>query len=544
MPSYFCTIPKSLEEELNMVDTTHLTHYSELIEHQASIQGDKPYIVHEDQTVSFADFDRHTCRMANGLIDQGAVSGDGLAILMANCVEYYFLFYGLPRGGFYSVPINTALKGEGLKYILDHSDVKYLAVDEEFYLKIAELGDEIGKIERIFIRRTTGAELPPNTYDFQELFQGASEKPTCQIDPNGIRCLMYTSGTTGFPKGVVNRNRHDNVQGALTLSGLLVKPDDVLYTALPLFHANALSMTASFAMAAGVRFGLDKKFSASRFWDNIRRYGATQFNGIGAMMPILMKQPERPDDADNPVRHVLSAACPTNLWEAFEKRFNVKIWEAYGAVDGGGVLTLNLGNAPAGSVGKPLRGEWKLVDDNGEEVPAGEIGEMINKVEEGSVRTTEYYKNKEASEKKSKDGWIRSGDLFYADEEGNLYFSDRASDSMRRRGENISSFEVESIVEKHEDVQACAAFGVPSELGEDEVMIWVKPVENKTIDLTDLIRHCVDNMAFFMVPRFIDIVDDIPRTGTLRSQKAGMKSQGVTDRTWDRGKEMPDLKKN
>ena len=490
--------------------------------------------MHEDQTVSFADFDHHTCRMANGFYDQGAVPGDGVAILMANCVEYYFLFYGLPRGGLYSVPINTALKGEGLKYILNHSDVKYLVVDEDLYSKIAELGIEI---EKIFVRRTTDAELPPNTLDFEELFQASVEKPKYQIDPDAIKYLMYTSGTTGFPKGVVNRNSSDNMQGIQMLAGLLVKPDDVLYTGLPLFHANALVMTASFAMAGGVSFGLDKKFSASRFWDNIRRYGATQFNGIGAMMPILMKQPEQPDDADNPVRFVLSAACPTNLWEAFEKRFGLKIWEAYGAVDGGGVLTLNMGNAPAGSVGKPLRGEWKLVDENGEEVPQGEIGEMINKVEEGSVRTTEYYKNKEASEKKSRGGWIRSGDLFYADKGGNLYFVDRASDSMRRRGENISSFEVESIIEKHPDVMTCAAFGVPSELGEDEVMIWVKPIENKTLDLKNLIRHCVDNMAFFMVPRFIDIVDEIPRTGTLRSQKAGMKKQGVTDRTWDREKE-------
>jgi len=142
------------------------------------------------------------------------------------------------------------------------------------------LGNEIGNIEKIFVRRTSDAELPLNTQDFQELFQASSEKPICKIDPDAIKYLMYTSGTTGFPKGVVNRNRSDGVQGLMTLVSLLVKPDDVLYTALPLFHANALVLTASFAMSGGVPFGLDKKFSASRFWDNIRHYGATQFNGI------------------------------------------------------------------------------------------------------------------------------------------------------------------------------------------------------------------------------------------------------------------------
>jgi len=292
-----------------------------------------------------------------------------------------------------------------------------------------------------------------------------------------------------------------------------------------------------------VPFGLDNKFSASRFWDRTRYYKATQFNGLGAMIPILMKQPERPDDADNPVRLVISAACPANLWEAFEKRFNLKIWEAYGAVDGGGVMIFNFGNAPVGSVGKVMgETEWKLIDDEGNPVPQGEIGELVTRSPATRAGGVEYYKNPEASQKKARDGWIYSGDYFYADKNGNLFFTDRKSDSMRRRGENISSFEVESIIEKHPDVAVCAAFGVPSELGEDEVMIWVIPRQGAKLDLKDLIRHCAENMAYFMVPRYIDIVDEIPRTETLRIIKTQMKKQGVTARTWDREKEMPDLK--
>ena len=526
-----------------MTDAPVFNYFHQLIDFQANKLGDKPYIMYGDLKISFARYNELSCRTANGLAALGAQPGDGMALLMGNCPEYLYLFYGLPRGGFYSVPINTALKGDGLSYILGNSDVRYLTVDEDLYPKIKELGTEIGNVQKVFIHRTSDNPVPEGCLDLEDLFKGSPDSPGHSIDHDAIKFLMYTSGTTGFPKGVVTRNNRDNAQGLYGLASVLIQPDDVLFTALPLFHANALILTASWALAAGVPFGLEKKFSASGFWDAIRHYGATQFNGIGSLIPIIMKQPERPDDADNPVRTVISAACPANLWEAFEKRYNVKIWEAYGAVDGGGVMLFNMGDGPVGSVGKVQQGEWKLIDENGNEVPKGEPGELINKAPAENKSPVEYYKNTEASTKKVKDGWIYSGDLFYADENDYLYFVDRASDSMRRRGENISSYEVENIVEKFPEVQACAAFGVPSELGEDEVMIWIKLKDSSQINYKKLIEHCVKNMAFFMVPRFIDVVDDIPRTGTLRAIKTEMKKRGVTERTWDREKEMPDLKK-
>ena len=526
-----------------MPENSQLKYVYDLIAYHGKILGDKPYILHEERKVSFAEYDRATCRAANGLKAQGAQTGDGLAILMGNCPEYLFLFYGLPRAGFYSVPVNVALKGEGLAYILTNSGVKYLAVDDVLYSKIIEIGRPLESVKKVFIRRTTDAPLPEGTLDLALLLDASDEKPNHMIEPTAITHLMYTSGTTGFPKGVVNRTGPGGIEGMIGLAKFLTQPTDILYTALPLFHANALTLTAGFSMGGGLPFGLDKKFSASRFWDRIRFYRATQFNGLGAMIPILMKQPEKPDDADNPVRLVISAACPANLWEAFEKRFNLKIWEAYGAVDGGGLLIFNFGNAPVGSVGKVMgETEWKLIDEEGNPVAQGEIGELVTRSPVKQTRVVEYYKNPEASDKKVRDGWVYSGDYFYADKDGNLFFTDRKSDSMRRRGENISSFEVESIIEKHPDVEVCAAFGVPSELGEDEVMIWVMPKAEAKLDLRELIRHCARSMAYFMVPRYIDIVEEIPRTETLRIIKTQMKKQGVTERTWDREKEMPDLK--
>ena len=402
-----------------MNETPELTLYSDLIEHHGKIQGDKPYILHEDQVISYAQFDRATCQAANGLANQGAKTGDGLAIFMGNCVEYLYLFYGMPRGGFYSVPINVALKGEGLCYILTNSDVKYLVVDEDSYQRVAELDHPIGNIEKVFVRRTTDNSLPPGTFDLKNLLDAPSHKPSITISREAITFLMYTSGTTGFPKGVVNRNRSANIQGFMLLASFIYQPGDVLYTALPLFHANALILTAGFAMAAGLPFALEKRFSASGFWDSIRRYRGTTFNALGAMVPILMKQPEKPNDAQNPVRMVFTAACPANLWEAFEKRFDVKIYEGYGAVDGGGVLIFNFGDAPVGSLGRPMPDTvWKLVDEDGHEVPQGEVGELITQVKDKKTGGVEYYKNPEASKEKLRGEWLYSGDLMYADKDG------------------------------------------------------------------------------------------------------------------------------
>ncbi|MBW2709134.1 MAG: AMP-binding protein, partial [Deltaproteobacteria bacterium] len=469
------------------MEESQISYFSDLIEYQGHTLGEKPYIMFNKEIISFAAYDQTTCSFANGLLEHGAEAGDGIAILMGNCPEFLYLFYGMPRAGLYSVPINVSLMGDGLRFILENSDVKYLAIDDILYPKIAEFDSPVKTIKKIFVRRTTDQPLPAGTLDIKELLSAPSEKPAHAVKEGDMSQLLYTSGTTGPPKGVVGRQQPGIALWWKMGADTMFTPDDVLYTCLPLFHANALMLTAGFAMAGGRPFGLDTKFTASGFWDRLRYYKATSFNGLGAMIPILMKQPEKETDTDNTVKIVNSAACPANLWEPFEKRFGVKIYEGYGAVDGGGLAITNRGDAPVGSVGKPAPEiEWKLVDSDENEVPQGEYGELITKNKNQPVSKVEYYKNPEASTKKVRGGWIRTGDLFYADKEGYLYFVDRKTDSMRRRGENISSWEVENMVEKYDDVAVCAAFGVPSELGEDEVMIWVKPKDGLTLDLKDL----------------------------------------------------------
>ena len=282
-----------------------------LLEEQAEKLGDRPYLYFEDRTIPFDELNRQVNRAANGLAELGVRPGVGVAIMMPNSPEWLFVYFGIQKLGAYAVPVNVALKGEGLRHIVAHSDSGILVCHPDYVETIEAIRDSLPEIREIIVDTTGSPEwLPPGGWrTLHQVMQAPDRNPTVEVDPDAISVLLYTSGTTGAPKGVVSRYRSTNI-GVLRMFGAVLKEDDVLYTCLPLFHANALFLTAFRSLAIGLPMALSRRFSASRFWGEIRRYGVTTFNGLGAMIPILMKQPERPDDAQNPVRMVFSAACP------------------------------------------------------------------------------------------------------------------------------------------------------------------------------------------------------------------------------------------
>jgi crotonobetaine/carnitine-CoA ligase len=394
-----------------------------VLETQARDLGEKPFLHFEDRSVSFAELDRRVNRAANGLAALGVKPGVAVSILLPNSPEWLFVYFATQKLGACAVPVNVALKGEGLRHVLDHSDSSVLVCHPDHAEAIRALDGSLPKL-RATVVDTTGApagwDRPEGWLGLESVMAASDRSPGVEVDPEAISALMYTSGTTGAPKGVVSRYGSTNLVGIRAL-GALLTPDEVLYTCLPLFHANALFLSTLRALVLGLPLALSRRFSASRFWDEIRRHGVTTFNALGAMLPILMKQPERPDDGDNPVRVVFSAACPASVWGPFEERFGVRIIEAYAAVDGGGFIVINAGNAPKGSFGKPTN-PVRVVDDEGAQVAVGETGELLFQVDDAKRRKVEYYKNEQASDAKIRDGWLHTGDLVHADAEGNLYF--------------------------------------------------------------------------------------------------------------------------
>ncbi len=277
---------------------------------------------------------------------------------------------------------------------------------------------------------------------------------------------------------------------------------------------------------------LSKRFSAGRFWEEIAKSKTTVFNTIGAIIPILMKQPESPYEKSHQVVRILSAGCPAAMWEHFENRFGVKLWEAYAAIDGTGFIA-NFGDGPKGSIGKPLNSIIKLVDDKGNDVSVGATGELLFKVDPNKKSSVEYYNNPDASGEKTRGEWEYTGDLMYQDEQGYIYFVGRSTDSMRRRGENVSAYDVEQAILKHPSVLEAAVYAVPSEMTEDDIMASVKLVEGNNLAGKELWDFLQDKLAKFAIPRYIRMVDDFPRTETFRVKKGELKSTGVTPDTFD-----------
>ncbi|MHA2391365.1 MAG: AMP-binding protein [Promethearchaeota archaeon] len=532
----------------------------DFIKHKADVAGDKVFMTYIrdfdkniDEKYTYGDLHSLSNRLGNGLFKLGLKKGDGVALMEINSSEFLLTVFATFKMGAYSVMVNISLRGEGLRYIIDHSDASAVIVHWSLLPAIIDIKSELPKIKHIIVDINEAPEdfkLPDEMVSIQEITQAPDDDIEIEISRDDMCMLMYTAGTTGLPKAITFWQGKllggNNLQTLVNFSGIFSQPDDIAFTSLPLFHSNALFLTTILSYFGERPIILGKRFSASRHWDICRKYSITTFNALGAMIPILMKQPERSNDKDHKVRVVGSAACPKELWIAFEERFGVKISEAYAATDGGGFMLLaGTGeDVPVGTMGKPPAGVVaEIMNDGGALLEPDEVGELVFLVRESEVeqRKVKYFKDDEASKnliQVGKDGqkWFHTGDLATKDKDGWFYFVDRKKDSIRRRGENIASYSIERVVNLHDKVLESAAFGVKSELGEDEVMIAVVMKPGESMNPEELLDFCQGKMAYFMIPRYIDFVKKLPKSEVHRIMKRFLKERGITETTYDREK--------
>lgn len=515
--------------------------------HKAEKNGDKIYLRFGKREISYRAFHEITNRLARGLQQLGVEAGQHVAFMMDNKPEQLLLYFAIGKMGAVSIPVNSAAKGDLFAYYLNQSDSVVLISDAGLIERYQAIEEQCPNITKVILLNEAGGAvdlsigkyLRAEAYDYQALLDApADDLPDDLARISDFAIMMYTSGTTGPSKG--NMVPHGRlIGGAIDHVEIFgYQPDDVLYTCLPLFHGNALNTSAIPAFLADATFVLSPRFSASRFWDEIRENGVTAFSLLGAMVNFLWAQPESPRDKDNKVRLCMMVPVPDFARE-FEKRYGVKVTSVYALSDYGFITFLSPAHPPAKwkSAGLPATGMTiSIRDDEDNPLPPGVPGEICARCDVPWITSLGYYKMPEATVEANRNQWFHTGDRGYLDEDGYLYFVDRKKDAIRRRGENISSYEVEQIVLGHAAVEDAAAYAVRSEMSEDEVMVSVTLKQGATLDPADLIRYCAKNMAYFMVPRYVEILPELPRTMTEKVEKYKLKesAQARLNEIWDR----------
>lgn len=508
----------------------------DLLRARVEATPDASFITFEDQTLSYAAMLKRAEGTAAGLAAAGVGREAKVAVVLPNSLEILETWFACALMGAVLVPVNTGLRGEGLRYILQHSDAALAIVDAPLLETVESALPIADALARRFVRGTPEGGMPAGYESYGALTEAGGSVAPVSLGPDALASILYTSGTTGLPKGVMNcHNSYVTAAAEFARNHVQLGEEDVLYTSLPLFHVNAQALSVVGSVVSGRPLVLAPRFSASRFFADLAAHRATVFNYIGAMLTMLYKQPERPDDAENAVRLAVGGAAPAELWRAFERRFGLSVLEIYGLTE---TATFCVGSPPEdirpGKIGKPV--SWAEVEvhrEDGTIADAEEPGEIVVRAKRQDILFQGYYKRDEATAEATHDGWFHTGDRGSCDADGYLAFIDRLKDSIRRRGENISSYEVERVVNSHPDVAESAAIGVPSDLGEEEVMIVVVARPGGAIDCAELANFCRERMADFMVPRYVRVEAELPKTATQRVQKFELRKRG-TEGAWDR----------
>ncbi|MDQ6438061.1 ATP-dependent acyl-CoA ligase [Mesorhizobium sp. LHD-90] len=506
---------------------------AQILDEQAEAFADRPLFAFEDSTWTYTDMRDKAARAGALLATAGIGHGDRVAIFCSNRPEFLELFLGCGWIGAILVPINTASRGPQLRHVLGNCGARLLIVEAELSGAFDGLDAELAPVETIWIIGDThSAVVGARPAETMPAYPSSGAAPAGK--PADTLTILYTSGTTGPAKGVCCPQAQFFWWGVNTARGLGISEGDVLFTTLPLFHTNALNCFWQ-ALLTGSTYVLERKFSASSFWKSAARHKATVGYLLGAMAAILLTRPAESADRSHSIRVALGGGVPGRFHQPFLERFGVPLLDAYGSTETNFVFGGDIPSKHPGTMGYLLDGfQARIVDENDVEVAYGQPGELILRADEPFAFATGYFGMPEKTVESWRNLWFHTGDRVARDPAGNFRFVDRMKDAIRRRGENISSWEVEQVLLTHPSVSSCAVYGVPSELGEDEVMASIIPASGHTIEPAALLDFCRSRLAYFAVPRYLDFVDTLPLTENGKIQKVRLRERGTTKTTWDR----------
>jgi acyl-CoA synthetase (AMP-forming)/AMP-acid ligase II len=512
----------------------------DLIRDRAARYGDRSYLIFGDHSYTFAEIDRRSRQAAAGLSGLGLSKGDRVAVLIGNCPEFFFVWWALLRLGAVMVPVNLKLSVAEAAYILTHAEAKAVVGDGPSQSRFSLLKEQCRGVAH-WLGIGHGGSWP--SVEALGAHLEDPEDAEVTIAPDDDALILYTSGTTGFPKGVVHTHRSYLLTAESFARSIRLSREDRLLTANPLFHVNAQFYSCMGSLFAGATLILAEKFSASRLWGWTRRYRANKMVLLLALTTILYNRPPEPDDADNPVEVVVAGGVPPGCMADFQRRFGVRLQTLYSLTEAP-LAVMSPPDLPCaeGTVGPPMLigpnefNDIRIVDENLNDAPRGAEGEIMIR---NRALMKAYLKDPRATELALVDGWLRTGDRGAVDASGWLRFLGRAKDVIRKKGENISAAQVEQVISLHPAVVEAAVIGVRTAeaMGEEEVMAFVVLSGHAPEDWRAIIAHCESQLAPFKVPRFWKRLPALPKNAIDRVVKSRLVEGGRPERspgTFDR----------
>ncbi|MEA2445417.1 MAG: carnitine-CoA ligase [Thermoleophilales bacterium] len=511
-----------------------------ILRERARTHGDRVFmdVPWEGRSFTYAQMLDGATRIATGLLAAGCETGDRAVIMAPNSPDYVLAWFGSALAGMAEVPLNTAYEGTFLEHQVRTTRPRVVVVDPALAPRFLDGGDAYASIERFYVLpgerrdeaialvRASGRAADP----FDVLKETAPGDGLPEVDYRDLAAIFFTSGTTGLSKGVMMSHSHLAFFADQGRAMTRLTDADTYMSVGPLFHGNAQFLAAYPALMVGARFVLQQRFSASRWIDQIRDAGATVTNFVGVMTDFVHKQPARPDDADNALRCIYAVPTPDSIAVAFKERFGVEaLLESFGSTEASLPIVTPYGQErPAGAAGV-LLDEWfdvRIVDpETDEELPVGEVGELLVRSHVPWTMLSGYYGMPDRTAEALRNQWFHTGDAVRRDADGWFYFVDRLKDAIRRRGENISSYEVEQAVLAHPDIVDCAAVAVPAgvEAGEDNVALFVVVAGEAAIDEADVREWCDHRLPVFARPSLITLVGELPYTPSGKVRKVELR---------------------
>ncbi|MCO5147347.1 MAG: AMP-binding protein [Aquamicrobium sp.] len=513
-----------------------------LLRERAATHGDSMHVEIAGRRLTIGEVDRLSDRMAAAFHAAGVRKGDRVCCFMSSSMEGFLTWMGAAKLGAIWAPLNSGLIGDDLSYTLNDADAAVLVVDDACREKVVALGDAV-RIPQLPLH--TGEGVVDGFLPFASLFHAVSEgpPPVVPLEASDPAVILYTGGTTGMPKGVLLPHFAWIGSGYRVVDGFGLTGQDRYYSVLPMFHVGGLMCGLIGPLVAGCSTTLDPAFSVTRFWSRVRETRATVIDPIGTMIALLVRLPPGKDDRNHCVRASLGVFSQTapEIWQEFSRRHGIPFLNCYSSSEvGGAVLVHNRMNPDKqGSNGRTWGwADIRIVDAEGKDVPAGVIGQILLRSNVPHAFMLGYYNKPERTAESMRDGWYHSGDLGFLDDEGDLTFTGRQAHWLRRRGENISAYEVERIVARFPGVVEAVVVGVPSELGEEDVKAFLIVEPGAAVDFAALVRWCEERMAHFKVPRFLEIVGDFPRSTTKREVERHKLRDRPNHAAWDREREL------